>query len=105
MLPPSPAVCQCNSRTPPAVSLMLTPAKAFETGSSRTVTSRDHPPSYTRLLANENGNQALGIGIRRPCRIGILGVQGIVGRTGIRFVAITPIGGGLLNFLCNCAAG
>ena len=27
----------------------------FETGSSRTVTSRDHPPSYVRLLAKENG--------------------------------------------------
>src|SRR3954471_12124080 len=48
-------VCQCNSRTPPAVSLMFTPAKVLETGSSRTVTSRDHPPSYVRLFANENG--------------------------------------------------
>src|SRR3954447_15877341 len=48
-------VCQCNSRTPPAVSLMFTPARVFETGSSRTVTSRDHPPSYVRLFAKENG--------------------------------------------------
>src|SRR3954462_3133307 len=48
-------VCQCNSRTPPAVSLMFTPARVFETGNSRTVTSRDHPPSYVRLFAKENG--------------------------------------------------
>src|SRR3954454_23152860 len=51
----SPAVCQCSSRQPPAVSLMFTPASVLETGSSRTVTSLDHPPSYVRLLANENG--------------------------------------------------
>src|ERR1700756_2903952 len=51
----SSAVCQCSSRTPPAVSLMFTPARAFETGSSRTVTSRDHPPWYVRLFAKENG--------------------------------------------------
>src|SRR6266404_7357946 len=55
MMAHSPAVCQCNSRTPPAVSLIFTPAMDFETGSSRTVTSRDHPPSYTRLFARENG--------------------------------------------------
>src|SRR3954469_25003762 len=55
-------VCQCSSRTPPAVSLMFTPAIVFETGSSRTVTSRDHPPSYARLLASENGY--LNVGIR-----------------------------------------
>src|ERR1700694_48045 len=48
-------VCQCNSRTPPAVSLMFTPARVFDTGNSRTVTSRDHPPSYVRLFAKENG--------------------------------------------------
>src|SRR6266536_2137298 len=51
----SSAVCQCNSRTPPAVNRMLTPAMVLETGNSRTVTSRDHPPRYVRLLANENG--------------------------------------------------
>src|SRR4051812_17639280 len=34
---------------------MFTPARVFETGSSRTVTSRDHPPSYTLLFASENG--------------------------------------------------
>jgi hypothetical protein len=39
------AVCQWSSRTPPAVSLMFTPAMDSDTGSSRTVTSRDHPPS------------------------------------------------------------
>src|SRR5437868_1412912 len=55
MIAHSPAVCQCNSRTPPAVSRMFTPARVLETGSSRTVTSRDHPPSYVRLFANENG--------------------------------------------------
>ena len=55
MIAHSPAVCQCNSRTPPAVSLMFTPAKVFDTASSRTVTSRDHPPSYVRLFAKEKG--------------------------------------------------
>src|SRR5229473_5437851 len=55
MIAHSPAVCQCSSRTPPAVSLIFTPAIDFETGNSRTVTSRDHPPSYTRLLAREKG--------------------------------------------------
>src|SRR5438270_10063560 len=55
MMAHSAEVCQCNSRTPPAVSLMFTPAIDFETGSSRTVTSRDHPPSYVRLFAKENG--------------------------------------------------
>src|SRR4030081_563202 len=55
MIAHSSAVCQCSSRTPPAVSLMFTPAMVFETGSSRTVTSRDHPPSYARLFARENG--------------------------------------------------
>src|SRR5213079_451110 len=55
MIAHSADVCQCNSRTPPAVSLMLTPARVLETGSSRMVTSRDHPPSYVRLFASENG--------------------------------------------------
>src|ERR1700723_3645179 len=55
MMAPSAAVCQCNSRPPPAVSRMSTPARLFETGSSRCVTSRDHPPSCSRLCANENG--------------------------------------------------
>ena len=45
----SAAVCQCSSRMPPAVSLMSTPAIDLETASSRTVTSRDHPPSCIRL--------------------------------------------------------
>src|ERR1700692_880974 len=51
----SAAVCQCNSRTPPAVRRISTPASDFETASSRTVTSRDHPPSCRRLCAKENG--------------------------------------------------
>src|SRR5208283_4470149 len=45
----SAAVCQCSSLTPPAVNLMSTPAIDLETASSRTVTSRDHPPSCMRL--------------------------------------------------------
>src|SRR5258706_16251628 len=60
MMAHSPAVCQCSSRTPPAVRRMLTPAIDLETGNSRTVTSRDHPPSYTRLLARENGYLKVG---------------------------------------------
>src|SRR5215469_5056581 len=51
----SAAACQCNSRMPPAVSRMSTPAIDFETGSSRTVTSRDQPASYMRLWAREKG--------------------------------------------------
>src|ERR1700685_3892841 len=62
MIAHSAAVCQCSSRTPPAVSLMFTPARDFETANSRTVTSRDHPPSYVRLFAKEKGY--LNVGIR-----------------------------------------
>src|SRR5215470_12099224 len=51
----SAAVWQCSSRTPPAVSRMFTPASVFETANSRTVTSRDHPPSCSRLWEMENG--------------------------------------------------
>src|SRR5580658_6243395 len=51
----SAAVCQCNSRTPPAVSRILTPAIVLETSSSRTVTSRDQPPSCNRLWPKANG--------------------------------------------------
>src|SRR3954453_12963807 len=46
---------------PPASSLMFTPASSFAIGSSRAVTSRDHPPSYTRLLAKENGYLNVGM--------------------------------------------
>src|SRR5581483_9928010 len=55
MMAHSAAVCQCSSRIPPAVSRMFTPAIDFDTGSSRTVTSRDQPPSKVRRLARENG--------------------------------------------------
>src|SRR5277367_2431492 len=55
MIAHSAAVCQCSSRTPPAVNRMSTPAKLFDTASSRCVTSRDHPPSCSRLCAKENG--------------------------------------------------
>src|SRR5215472_5964286 len=51
----SAAVCQCSSRIPPAVRRMSTPAMLLETGSSRTVTSRDQPPLCRRLCENENG--------------------------------------------------
>src|SRR5580700_2637945 len=51
----SAAVCQCSSRTPPAVNRMSTPAIDFETCSSRTVTSRDHPPSCMRLCEIPKG--------------------------------------------------
>src|SRR6266566_9402780 len=55
MMAHSADVCQCNSRTPPAVSLMFAPASVLDTGSSRIVASRDHPPSQVRLFAKENG--------------------------------------------------
>src|SRR6185312_13179277 len=53
-------VCQCSSRIPPAVNGMFTPAIDFETGSSRTVTSRDHPPSKVRRLESEKGYLKVG---------------------------------------------
>ena len=50
----SAALCQCSSRTPPALSRMLTPARSTAAGSSRVVTSRDQPPSliFTCVSAN-----------------------------------------------------
>src|SRR5215469_5008630 len=39
---------------------MFTPASDFETASSRTVTSRDHPPSCNRLWAIEKGYLKVG---------------------------------------------
>src|SRR5689334_18370483 len=52
----SAALCQCNSRMPPASRRIFTPASCFAIGSSLAVTSRDQPPWYTRLFASENGN-------------------------------------------------
>ncbi len=60
MIAHSAAVCQCSSRIPPAVRRMFTPAIAFDTGSSRTVTSRDHPPSKVRRFESENGYLKVG---------------------------------------------
>src|ERR1700759_286127 len=51
----SEAVCQCSSRKAPAVWRVSTPASVVDTGSSRCVTSRDHPPSCRRLCAMEKG--------------------------------------------------
>src|ERR1700730_11874564 len=51
MMAHSPSTCQCNSRTPPAVSRISTPAMVVETGNSRDVTCRVHPPLKTRLRA------------------------------------------------------
>src|ERR1700722_19134387 len=53
MIAHSPSTCQCNSRTPPAVSRISTPAMAVETGNSRAVTCRVQPPLITRLRASE----------------------------------------------------
>src|SRR5271154_1268253 len=51
----SAAVCQWSSRTPPAVSLMFTPAMDLEIAISRMVTSRDHPPFCIRLWPKAKG--------------------------------------------------
>src|SRR5580765_5434360 len=51
----SAAACQWSSRMPPAVSRISTPAIDLETGNSRTVTSRDHPPEWSRLCESEKG--------------------------------------------------
>src|SRR5437588_5775157 len=60
MMAHSAAVCQWSSRMPPAVSLIFTPAIDLETGNSRTVTSRDHPPAKTRRFESENGYLKVG---------------------------------------------
>src|SRR5438876_7651470 len=54
MIAHSAETCQCNSRTPPAVSLISTPAMVLEIGNSRAVTCLVHPPLSIRLRAREN---------------------------------------------------
>src|SRR6267378_6584961 len=44
----SAAWCQCNSRTPPAVSRIFTPAMVVEIGKSACVTCRAQPPFWIR---------------------------------------------------------
>ena len=46
--------CQCSSRTPPCVSRISTPAIAFDTGKSRTVTCLVQPPESISLCARSN---------------------------------------------------
>ena len=56
----SASLCQCSSRTPPVVKLIFTPAIVVETGSSRAVISRDHPPCFKIIEVSENENFKLG---------------------------------------------
>src|SRR5580658_3222542 len=53
MMAHSASTCQWSSRTPPAVSRISTPAIVVETGKSRTVTWRVHPPFSRRLRERE----------------------------------------------------
>ena len=52
----SAGLCQCSSRTAPALSRMLTMARSFEAGTSRRVGWRDQPPSriFTWLSAKDH---------------------------------------------------
>src|SRR5579862_6713608 len=54
MMAHSAETCQCNSRTPPAVRRISTPAMVLEIGSSRAVTCRVHPPLSIRLRDSAN---------------------------------------------------
>src|SRR5579862_3040558 len=95
----SAAVCQCSSRTPPAVRRMSTPAMLLETGSSRTVTSRDQP-AVQALVGKRKGifegwNTA-GIGSRRIEGRLVLRVELGIGGAGI---ALAPLVAGLGRIL------
>src|SRR5437763_13926653 len=52
--------CQCSSRTPPAVSRMLTPAMVSEIWKSACVTCRAQPPFWIRFGALLNDAQNCG---------------------------------------------
>src|SRR5215831_13814593 len=75
---------QCSSRTPPALSRMLTMARSLEAGISRLVVCRDQPPSriLTWLSAKDHlevGSVPLSVGGGRSlsglwaCRAGLVG--------------------------------
>src|SRR3984893_16032567 len=69
----SPAWCQCNSLTPPAVSRIFTPAMVFEIGKSACVTCRAQPPFWMRrggvIERGPNLGHAANVGCRRrKCR-------------------------------------
>src|SRR5207245_2259208 len=53
--------CQCNSRRPPAVSRMLTPAMVSEIWKSACVTCRAQPPFWIRFGALLNDAQNCGM--------------------------------------------
>src|SRR2546430_13559927 len=59
--------CQCSSRTPPAVSRMLTPAMVSEIWKSACVTWRAQPPFWMRFGALLNDAQNCG---RSPTSVG-----------------------------------
>src|SRR5712671_4056339 len=60
-------ICQCSSRTPPAVSRMLTPAMVSEIWKSACVTWRAQPPFWMRFGALLNDAQNCG---RSPTSVG-----------------------------------
>ena len=57
----SASLCQCSSRTPPAVRRMLTPAIVLAIGNSRCVTSLDQPPGRIFMCVSANEKRRFGI--------------------------------------------
>src|SRR5437764_8224835 len=60
MIAHSAVACQCNSRTPPGVRRMLTPAIAVDVGNSLTVTWRAQSPGWILRCCAENVLQKFG---------------------------------------------
>ena len=56
----SAGLCQCSSRTPPALSRMLTMARSVEEGISRIVVCRDQPPSLILMWLSANDHLKVG---------------------------------------------
>src|SRR5579859_6539297 len=88
----SAAVCQCNSRTPPAVRRMSTPASDFETANSRTVYFA-RPPAFVQAFVREGERilerlHAAGVGREWVVGVRVGGVDRGIGGAG---VARTPV--------------
>ena len=56
----SAGLCQCSSRTPPALSRMLTRARSVEEGISRIVVCRDQPPSLILMWLSAKDHLKVG---------------------------------------------
>ena len=56
----SAGLCQCSSRTPPALSRMLTRARSVDEGISRIVVCRDQPPSLILMWLSAKDHLRVG---------------------------------------------